>query len=133
MLQPKIAMTFDDGNDNVYTNAYPIMKKYGLVGTAFPYTSTIGSSNRVTYPQLQTMQSNGWEIGSHTHNNVKVDEVTIEEARFELSESKRLLEANSINCASFAPPSRGWNESLVNVADEEGYETVRAEIGRAHV
>jgi len=126
MHKAKISITFDDGNDNTYTNAYPIMRKYGLIGTVFVYTYALGTNGKMTYAQLAELQAYGFEVGSHTANNKTMTTLTESEARAELVDSKQALEQNGLNVKSFAPPSRLWNNSLATLAEQEGYKAVRA-------
>lgn len=71
-----ISITFDDGREDNYLYAYPIMKKYGLVGTVFCTTGFIDGSwkkpedwrsagKAIEIEQLKKMQSEGWEIALH--------------------------------------------------------------------
>ncbi|TLS37733.1 polysaccharide deacetylase family protein [Pseudalkalibacillus caeni] len=122
----KIVITIDDGHDNVYTNALPIMEKYGLVGTACIITSSVGSTGKVTTNQLSEMQNKGWEIASHSVTHPLMTTLSEAEQRIELADSKTFLEQNGITVNTFAPPSRDWNDISSVYAEEEGYKAVRA-------
>lgn len=63
---------FDDGLSGVYDYAFPIMKKLGIVGTAFVNTSQIGDVDHMTMEQLHELQNNGWTIGSHAHTHINL-------------------------------------------------------------
>lgn len=71
-----ISITFDDGREDNYLYAYPMMKKYGLVGTVFCTTGFIdgtwkkpddwiSSGNPIKIEQLKALQNSGWEIALH--------------------------------------------------------------------
>lgn len=68
-----VVITFDDGNLNVYQNAFPIMKKYGFSGTLFIVANRLASKSFINSQQLKEMVAAGWEIGSHgmTHADLK--------------------------------------------------------------
>jgi len=68
-----IAITFDDSYADVYTSAYPILKKYGWPFTFFVNTKAVGSGKLfVSWDQLREMSKNGVTIANHTteHNHV---------------------------------------------------------------
>src|SRR3990170_2672732 len=52
-LPPKaIALTFDDGYEDNYTNAYPVLKQYGVPATIFLITGFVGSSIQLWWDRL---------------------------------------------------------------------------------
>lgn len=68
-----IAITFDDSYADVYTSAYPVLKKYGWPFTFFVNTDAVGSGKLfVTWDQLRDMSKHGVTIANHTtkHNHV---------------------------------------------------------------
>ena len=68
-----IAITFDDSYADVYTAAYPILKKRGWPFTFFVNTNAVGSGKLfVTWDQLREMSKNNVIIANHTieHNHL---------------------------------------------------------------
>lgn len=65
-----IVVTFDDGNADGYTTAFPILQRYGFRATFFMIAA--GGGSRMTADELATMVAAGMEIGNHTldHRNV---------------------------------------------------------------
>src|SRR5258708_13427283 len=61
-----VVLTFDDGYDDAYTQAYPILKKLGLSGTFYVITGQVGKPGYLTWDQISEMQANGMEIAAHT-------------------------------------------------------------------
>lgn len=67
-----ILLTIDDGFEDVYKNAYPLLKKYNMKAVIFPITSDVESgtrfdANMMTYEQMKEMVGSGHiEIGNHT-------------------------------------------------------------------
>ena len=68
-----VIIYFDDGVEEVYSNAYPILKNYGYVGTvAVVINDTNGSTYEegytgfITWPQALELQNNGWDMASHS-------------------------------------------------------------------
>jgi len=72
-LPPRpVAITFDGGAIGVYNFAYPIMEKYGFVGTVFIASSHVDGSWMVSTGQLQELIGKGWEVGSKGYNAVNL-------------------------------------------------------------
>jgi peptidoglycan/xylan/chitin deacetylase (PgdA/CDA1 family) len=67
-------VTLDDGHQDGYSHAFPILEKYGFVATFFIITSRVGRPRYLTWPEMLEMQAAGMEIGSHTVSHV--DEAT---------------------------------------------------------
>ncbi|WP_229838106.1 polysaccharide deacetylase family protein [Cellvibrio zantedeschiae] len=68
-----VAITFDDSYADVYTAAYPVLKKRGWPFTFFVNTDAVGSGKLfVTWDQLRDMSKNGVTIANHTtaHNHM---------------------------------------------------------------
>ncbi len=63
-----LTYSFDDGHISVYDVAYPILQEYGQVGTANIVTNSILEHwpSKMTIDQLAELESNGWEITSHS-------------------------------------------------------------------
>lgn len=63
-----VAITFDDGYQSVYENAYPMIKRYEWPFTIFVSTNAIdqGYSHQASWEQLRTMADNGAAIGNHS-------------------------------------------------------------------
>ncbi len=66
-----ILLTFDDGYEDAYTNAYPILQKYGFTGTFFIVTGFIdeGRKGYLTWDQVKEMSNEGMSIQSHSRDH----------------------------------------------------------------
>jgi peptidoglycan/xylan/chitin deacetylase (PgdA/CDA1 family) len=65
-----VVVTFDDGNSDGYTAAFPILQRFGFRATFFMIAA--GGGQRLTPSEMATMTAAGMEIGNHTleHKNV---------------------------------------------------------------
>ncbi len=66
-----VAITFDDGYESVYRNAFPLLKKYKLPFTVFIDTEAIEQNrkNHVSWQQIREMKLSGATIANHTHSH----------------------------------------------------------------
>ena len=101
-----VLITFDDGYENNYLHAWPILRELGAKGNIFVVFSTIGKANlwhdpasepwvnMATLDQLREMQASGViEYGSHTMSHPHLSALPPGDAAWEIAESKRQLEA----------------------------------------
>jgi len=63
-----VVITFDDAYKSVYTDAFPLLKKYKLPFTVFVTTGYIGEENFnfMSWDQLREITMTGGELGNHT-------------------------------------------------------------------
>lgn len=127
-LPPKpVVITFDDGYQDIYDNAFPIMQQYDFPGVFFIVANRIWDIDGfVNVPELDDMINHGWEVGSHsyTHMDIVADHSRANE---EIYESKMELETElGIAVNTFAYPFGKLDEFTANKVSAYGY---RAGIG----
>lgn len=129
-----ILLTFDDGYEDNYTNALPLLKLHGLVGTVFIISNWVGTDNGwESYPGKPSCTTMAWEhihewvamgmgIGSHTENHHNLDQLRDEELVFEITQSKVTLEARlGIPITSIAYPRGIVDERIIRAVRSAGY------------
>lgn len=109
-----VIITFDDGYDNAYTEAYPILKKYDFIGAVFIIRDFVGRSEYATQPQIDEMANYGMEIGSHTLSHVDLSKNPLEIDKKQIFDSKLYSQI-------FCYPAGKYNEETVNLVKEAGY------------
>lgn len=88
-----IAITFDDGYRDNLTVALPLLEKFKLPMTLFVVAGFVDSDGYLSEEELQEIASHPLiTIGSHGLWHRHFNRITLDEARFELKESKHLLE-----------------------------------------
>lgn len=88
-----IAITFDDGFRDNLTVALPLLEKYDLPMTIFVATDFIGKADYLSADEIKFLANHRLvTIGSHGHTHRHFTRLSESEARFELTESRRLLE-----------------------------------------
>ena len=87
-----IAITFDDGYRDNLTVALPLLEKFNLPMTLFVVAGFVGSDGYLSEAELREISSHPLiTIASHGLWHRHFNRITLDEARFELTESKRLL------------------------------------------
>lgn len=115
-------LTFDDGYEDNYTNAFPIAKKYGFTGTIFMVTDWIDGKGYLTKEQLREMSNEGWQIGAHTVSHSNLNELTAKQIESELRESKRQLEEILNQPVKYlAYPFGSYTEQIIQESKAAGY------------
>lgn len=72
-----VILTFDDGYEDAYTAAYPILQAHGYTGMFYIITGKVGWQGQMTWDQLREMLANGMQIGSHTIHHVNLGRVYV--------------------------------------------------------
>ena len=132
-LQP-ILITFDDGYENFYTHAYPILKAHHLTATVFVLAGYIGELNtwdvrlrlkrsrHLNREQIQTLFGDGIGVASHGMYHRFLTHCHPAKAKRELEDSKSVLE-EILNhpIHSFAYPYGSVNAKVVELVKSAGY------------
>jgi len=136
-LPPKpVILTFDDGYQNNYNQAFPVMREFGFKGVIFLVIQTVGWDNNwhdpatearipmLTWKQVEEMQKAGFEFGSHTMTHKNLETIELKHAAEEITKSRRVLgEFLGREPISFAYPYGAGqdNKALQQKAKEAGY------------
>ncbi|MFH0731633.1 MAG: glycosyltransferase [Candidatus Omnitrophota bacterium] len=117
----KVVITFDDGYEDNYTNAFPILKEYNLPATVFVATESVGKEGFLSWDQIQQMSRNAIEFGAHTLNHVKLAGAAIEEAKLEIEGSKKIIESYGLKCDFFCYPKGDFNAEVKFLTAKAGF------------
>lgn len=117
-----ILITFDDGYDDNYVHAFPILKELDMKATIFVISSGIDGGYYMSSDQLKDMVNYGIDIESHTVNHVHLDTLSYEEQLKELKDSKATIEKiTNKEVLSIAFPFGDYNENTLKAVTEAGY------------
>lgn len=114
-----VVCTFDDGYENVFKNALPVLRKYGFTATVYICPDLIGKSNdwnhkdevnrwHLTHEMILQLVDSGWEIGSHGLSHMNLRRLSEQELLNNLIDSKKMLEIYG-TIESFCYPYGAFN------------------------
>ena len=120
-----VTITFDDGYENVYKYAYPLMKSYSYRGVVFMVAGRIGGLHGgyqlMDVGELSELAGEGWDICSHTVSHPHLDMVSPERLRYELEASRMILSGVGFQPAAVAYPGGAYNRDVVVEASKYYY------------
>lgn len=117
-----IVVSFDDGWEQQYVTAFPILRKYGLVGTFFVYTRPINHEPYMTWEQLQEMTTAGMDFEAHTLTHPHLRTLPPDEALKEISDSKTILETRlGKPIVAFAYPFGEYDAAVIQMVKQAGF------------
>lgn len=123
-LPPRpVIITFDDGNLDNYTVAWPIMQKYGFTGVLYIVSNRLQADGYMNATQIKEMAAAGWEVGSHSLSHPSLTAgLDPEVIRREIVESKTQLEAAlGVPVLTFAYPFGNAGNTPVDYVKFAGY------------
>jgi peptidoglycan/xylan/chitin deacetylase (PgdA/CDA1 family) len=116
-----IALTFDDGFLDNYTEAFPLLQKYQMKATIYlsPHFEAI---SRMQPEHLQIMQQSGLiEFGAHTMTHPNLNNISDEQAMQEIMASKQWVEEHIGYCYCFAYPFGRFSEKHMHMVEQAGF------------
>lgn len=118
-----IVITFDDGYENNYTDAYPVLKELGLPATIFIVPALIGSEGFLTWDQVIEMSESGIiSIGSHSMTHAYLLDLPEQKLNIEIFDSKRAIESHiRKKVLGFSYPLGHFNDYIKKRVIDAGY------------
>lgn len=118
-----LIITFDDGYEDFYYNAYPILQKYNIHATVFIPTALMDQGYYLKWSQIQEMGASGLitfgSHGVHHYRSESLPEVSLEA---ELTESKQTLQSKlGVPINFFAYPYGTLNGNVIEAVKKAGY------------
>lgn len=131
-----VILTFDDGYVDHYENAFPILQKYGLVGTFFVLAgpADVASPRYLTWDMIAEMSAAGQDIQVHGRDHVDMRRQSDEILFFQIVGARQAIEAHTGKPAPFyAYPSGQYDARLLRFLEERDFwMAVTTQNGRDH-
>ena len=122
-------ITFDDGYEDVYDNALPIMKKFGFHSICYFVTNLIGKHNvwdqnlenfnelkLMNIDKIRSWLNNGMDIGAHSATHQNLTSLNSIKKKFEIETPKKYFkDIFSIDTDSFSYPFGKFDDECLNI------------------
>jgi peptidoglycan/xylan/chitin deacetylase (PgdA/CDA1 family) len=129
-----IALTFDDGYEDFYINAFPVLQKYGYPATVFIVSDFVGMTNTwdedalgirkqlMTWDKIRDLSAHNVFFGSHTKTHPFLSKIAEDHAREEIYESKKIIGVQTGHSVeAFCYPYGDCNYAVEEMVREAGY------------
>lgn len=128
-----IIINFDDGLENQYTNAFPLLKKEGMTATFFIYSNAIGHKNFLTWEQVKELSDANMTIGGHSKSHPYLWKITDpSKLKEEIADNKKIIEDRiGKTLTTFAYPFGLYKSNTIAAVKAAGYITARTGYERA--
>jgi peptidoglycan/xylan/chitin deacetylase (PgdA/CDA1 family) len=145
-LSKTVVLTFDDGYQDFYSDAFPVLKQCGFTATVFLASDRIRNTaaciegaDYLTWSEVRELYSQGISFGSHSVTHADFRSLGPEEIDYELGYSKETIEQEiGAQVESFSYPfalpeeDRDFTRYLADTLENLGYTNgVSSAIGRA--
>jgi hypothetical protein len=98
-----VILTFGDTHKSQYTNAKPILDRYGFKGSFFVTCLWVGSSpSRLNWQDISALHLDGQDIESKTMTHRRMTHLSPSDLNYEVGGSKKCLADHGINATVFA-------------------------------
>ena len=120
--EKKIALTFDDGPDNIYTaKILDILSENGVQATFF----VLGQQVKYFPDLAKRIVSDGHTIANHTWNHPELSKLTTSDVIQQVeSTTKEIKTVTGVKTDLFRPPYGDYTAADLRVLQERGYKSV---------
>ncbi len=114
-------ITIDDGHNDGYTFALPILRRYGFVATYYVVAGRIGDVDSLTWAEVAALKAAGMEIGNHTMDHLHLTWLSAAQVAYEIDAAQQLLtEHLGTAPTTFAYPYWSYDSLVVRAVRAAG-------------
>lgn len=117
-------LTFDDSMADFYSNAYPLLQKYGFTATNNVITGSVENEvpGSFTPSQMKEMRDKGMTFEDHTVNHPDLEISDLASQEMELKDSKAFLDKYlNQKTTTVAYPAGRYSQDTLDIAESLGY------------
>jgi peptidoglycan/xylan/chitin deacetylase (PgdA/CDA1 family) len=117
-----VVLTFDDGYNDFYSTAAPIMSSLGITATNYVPTHLVGGSYYMTWDQIQELDQTGFEMAAHTMFHTALAHQSAGRVQSEVFGSKADLENHLGHpVVDFAYPFGSYDAQAIRTVRDAGF------------
>lgn len=118
--QGYVMLTFDDGVESQYENAFPLLEERDMPATAAVVPDSLNREERMTIDHLREMRDAGWDISSHPEGEAFMELNDSEAIRQAIESDYEYLDERGFpdGARSMFVPYHNTNEEVVEITRE---------------
>ena len=124
-LPPKsVVLTFDDGYQDNFDNAFPILQRAGFIATFFVITDFVdtGRPGYMTWDELRQLHEAGMDIGSHSRDHPDLAGRTTDFLVWQVLGSREMIESRlGFTPRVFCYPSGRFDDLVMRVVQSANF------------
>ncbi|MBU6320927.1 MAG: polysaccharide deacetylase family protein [Patescibacteria group bacterium] len=125
-----VVITLDDGWEDQYQYAFPILRAHGDPATFFVFTNAIGRKGFFTWSELKEMLAVGMSIGDHTESHPYLTRLSLAKQQQEILGARAILERGlGVSIREFAYPFGLHDATTTAILSAAGFAAARDDGG----
>jgi peptidoglycan/xylan/chitin deacetylase (PgdA/CDA1 family) len=129
-----VVLTFDDGYDDFYTAAFPVLQAHGFKAVSYVVPGFLDRPRYMTTSQVREIDMAGMQVGAHTVHHVDLTKATPAELALEVQGSRSALDQIVGHpVLDFCYPSGKFNAAVIAATRQAGFQSATTEVpGTGH-